>query len=84
LTNIARHAAARRVTLGLTITPEQVRLVIEDDGRGFDPAQTTGGMGLRNIRERVARLNGQIGISSQPGGGAQLEAMIPYQAEEAP
>ncbi len=56
LNNVIKHAAATRVTLHLTRTNGYLHLRITDDGQGFDPAQTTGGMGLRNIRERVARL----------------------------
>lgn len=82
LNNVVKHAAATRVTLRLTRDGECVRLRVVDDGRGFDPAQTRGGMGLRNIRERVAQLGGQLTISSEPGAGTRLEAVILCSMEE--
>ena len=83
LNNVVKHAAATRVALHLTQADGHLRLRIVDDGQGYDPAQTKGGMGLRNIRERVARLDGQLTISSEPGGGTRLEAVIPCRVEVA-
>ena len=82
LNNVVKHAAATRVALHLTQADGYVRLRIVDDGQGFDPAQTRGGMGLRNIRERVARLDGQLTVFSEPGAGTRLEAVIPCRMEE--
>jgi signal transduction histidine kinase len=82
LNNVVKHAAATRLTLRLTRTNGHLCLQIVDNGRGYDPTQTSGGMGLGNIRERLTRLNSEFAISSEPGGGTRLEAMIPYQAEE--
>ena len=82
LNNVVKHAAATRLTLQLIQAEGRLDLRIADNGRGFDPTQTKGGMGLRNIQERVARLNGELHISSEPGGGTRLEAVIPYPAEE--
>ena len=82
LNNVVKHAAATRVALHLTQAGGAVHLRVVDDGQGFDPAQTNGGMGLRNIRERVARLGGQLVVSSEPGGGTRLEAAIPCRPEE--
>jgi signal transduction histidine kinase len=81
LNNVVKHAAATRVTLQLTRADGHLHLRIVDDGQGFDPRPTKGGMGLRNIRERVARLDGQLTISSEPGSGTRLEAVIPYRGE---
>ncbi|GAB4429219.1 MAG: hypothetical protein Kow0031_09710 [Anaerolineae bacterium] len=81
LNNIVKHAAASQLTLRLTRDREHLHLLIADNGRGFDPAQTNGGLGLSNIRERVRRLRGQLSITSRPGGGARLEAHIPYLPE---
>jgi signal transduction histidine kinase len=81
LNNIVKHAAAGRLTLQLTHANGQIHLRIVDDGQGFDPMQTSGGLGLRNIRERVARLDGQLSIASEPSRGTRLEAVIPYRVE---
>ncbi|MFN8475140.1 MAG: tetratricopeptide repeat protein [Anaerolineae bacterium] len=77
LNNVVRHAAATTVTVQMTARGGQVQVRISDDGQGFDPEQITGGMGLNNIRERVTRLNGQLKVTSAPGQGARLEAVIP-------
>jgi signal transduction histidine kinase len=82
LNNVVKHAAAGRLILHLTHVHPHLHLLIADDGRGFDLTQTEGGLGLRNIRERVARLNGQLSIFSEPGHGARLEALIPYPMED--
>jgi signal transduction histidine kinase len=82
MNNVTKHAAASSLTLRMTHAGRHLHLQITDDGQGFDVSQTTGGLGLRNIRERVARLNGQLSIFSKPGRGARLEAIIPYPMEE--
>jgi two-component system sensor histidine kinase UhpB len=82
LNNIVKHAAATGVTVNLTQTARNLHLEIADDGQGFDLTQAKGGMGLNNIRERVARLDGQLTISSALNSGTRLEAMIPYRVEE--
>jgi signal transduction histidine kinase len=81
LNNVLKHAAATHVTLLLGQADGQVRIQIADDGRGFTPHQQHSGMGLRNIAERVARLNGRLTIVSAPGNGARLEALIPFDKE---
>jgi len=83
LNNVVKHAAATRLAMRLTRTDGHLHLRIADDGRGFDPSRSNGGMGLDNMRERVARLGGQLSVVSEPGDGTRLEAMIPYQAEVA-
>ena len=82
MNNVTKHAAASCLTLSLTQADRQLHLQIADDGQGFDSSSATGGLGLRNIRERVARLNGQISLFSEPGRGTRLEATIPFPMEE--
>lgn len=78
LANIARHAQARHVELGLSVTPEQIELLIEDDGQGFDPAQIPPGrFGLIGLNERVKLLGGALRLESSPGEGARIEIEIP-------
>ena len=83
LNNVVKHAAARHLSVALSQANGTLRLCIADDGLGFDPplAKAKGGLGLRNIEERVLRLNGAISIRSLPGAGARLEAVIPFPAE---
>ena len=78
LTNVAKHAGATSVSILLTRTPSSVRLVIEDDGEGFDPGTARdGGLGLPGMRERVALLDGRLRIESAPGKGTTLAAEVP-------
>ncbi|WP_244849636.1 cache domain-containing protein [Caballeronia sp. SL2Y3] len=71
LNNIARHAHASRATLALDVAPNGVRLVVSDNGRGFDAqsvlADPASGLGLRNMRERLDTLGGTLSIQSQLG-----------------
>lgn len=77
--NVAKHAGpSAQVKLGLHHNHGVLAVRIEDDGRGFDPAQTTDGAGLRNIRERVQTLGGTLRITSTPGHGTVLTASLPW------
>jgi two-component system NarL family sensor kinase len=80
LTNVARHSGARRVTLRLVTTPDQARLSVEDDGRGFDPAQVSAGRyGLVGLNERARLLGGTLRLESSPGAGTRVEVVIPLE-----
>jgi signal transduction histidine kinase len=76
LTNVARHAGARRVEVRLEVGGETVRLWIEDDGSGA-AGEPTPHLGLLGMRERVTALGGSLRILGAPGGGLRLEACIP-------
>lgn len=78
LTNTARHAAARRVTVRLVVTPEEARLVVEDDGRGFDPSTVPPERhGLAGMAERMALLGGNLEVDSAPDVGTRVVADAP-------
>lgn len=69
LTNILKHAEARRASILLVRRGGTVTTVIEDDGKGFDPdAVREEGLGLVGIRERVALLDGRVTVESSPAG----------------
>lgn len=77
LANAARHADAKHVDLALERTDRGFRLVVRDDGRGFDaenPHEATleGGLGLIDMRERAARIGGRCDIRSLPGKGTEV------------
>lgn len=80
LTNIERHAGARHVRLDLAASAGIVRLAIADDGRGFDPSRIehprSGGIGLRNMRERIEHHGGRLALASAPG-HTELIAELP-------
>jgi signal transduction histidine kinase len=82
LTNVRKHAAAREATVTLTSNgPDQLRVVIADDGQGFTPGSQRNGkarpLGLTSMRERVEALGGAFHVNSQPGSGTQVAATIP-------
>jgi PAS domain S-box-containing protein len=87
LTNIARHAGAHRVSVFAVWQGKQVRLVIEDDGRGFDAdrvrrgASEHGGFGLIGMRERVGIIDGDLRIESTPDKGTTIAVYIPVEQE---
>lgn len=80
LVNALRHSGASCVKIAVSAEAGQVRLVIEDDGQGFDPsslaAQGTG-IGLKSLRRRVEELGGRLEISAAPGRGARFAALVP-------
>ncbi|MBB5018118.1 two-component system NarL family sensor kinase [Chitinivorax tropicus] len=82
LTNTERHAEASEVQIKLVKEPRQVRLAITDNGQGFDATRIDrdGGIGLRNIRERVEHLGGQFHMTSAPG-CTRLEVCLPLSLE---
>jgi two-component system NarL family sensor kinase len=71
LTNIVQHSKATRAALTLELAPGGVTLTIADNGEGFDVdaalADLRGGVGLRNMRERLDALGGTLEIESQIG-----------------
>jgi signal transduction histidine kinase len=77
LSNIARHARANEVFIGITTLPDQIVVTIEDDGVGFDIESVRRGRGLENIEERAARLGGTIEITPRPPKGTRHLLNIP-------
>ncbi len=76
--NAVQHAAASQITIKLTLEPGQARLMIEDNGRGFDPAQTpTGHFGLIGLNERARLFGGRLFLESEPGVGTRVEVIVP-------
>ena len=79
--NVTKHAGrSARVKLGLHHHHGRLAVRIADDGRGFDPAHTPDGAGLRNIRERVQPLDGTLRLTSTPGHGTVLTISLPWPA----
>lgn len=85
LTNVAKHAQAGQVRVTLEEKEDEYRLVIADDGLGFDPAIVTGGpsssrrLGLLTMRERAQAIGGRFQIESQPGWGTRVIVEVPAQ-----
>ncbi len=87
LTNVVRHAGARRVSIDIASARNPVRagtadapalqVVVEDDGAGFDPAVAAGGLGLVGMRERITAIGGSLFIDAANGRGTRLIADLP-------
>ena len=76
--NAVRHSAATEVWLKLELTDRQLRIVVEDNGHGFDTAACAEkGNGLRNLRQRLVNLNGQLELVSQAGRGTSVRLILP-------
>ena len=86
LNNVGKHAGASRVTVSLEAENGSVRLRINDDGAGFDPAVAAkllseGHFGLAGMRERVEMVGGHLSIDSAPGSGTTVDvAMVNHPA----
>ena len=87
LTNILKHANASRVSVLLERRNGTVSVIIEDNGRGFDPAASLASdesahqLGLRGMKERLALLNGSLDIETTPDTGTTLYARVPERTD---
>jgi PAS domain S-box-containing protein len=76
LNNVVRHSRATGVRVALNAIANEVRLVICDDGSGFDASGKTGGIGLIGMRERMRAVTGDFQIISAPGAGTEIHATV--------
>jgi signal transduction histidine kinase len=84
LTNVVKHAATATAVLRLTATPAALIVTLVDQGRGFDPATQSEGMGLRqSIRGRITESGGTVRIDTAPGAGTYLEITMPLASRPA-
>ena len=81
LTNVARHAKAKRVSVRLNRNGNQLSLIVKDDGVGFDvnalKDSTPVALGLRGMKERASAVRGRIEIDSADGKGTQVRVRFP-------
>lgn len=80
VTNVVRHAEARRMTLSLRAGPGVVVLRVTDDGRGFVAADQLTANGLRGMRERALLIGAELVVASTPGRGTTVELRVPVSA----
>ncbi|HYE65421.1 MAG TPA: PAS domain-containing sensor histidine kinase, partial [Pyrinomonadaceae bacterium] len=88
MNNISKHAGAKNVDIILEQRDANAVLIIEDDGRGFDPTSVGSkpgsiGMGLPGIRERAAIIGGTVEIESSPGEGTTIFVRVPLKPDAA-
>lgn len=81
LSNVVRHAHARRVEVHLGVADDTLLATVQDDGRGFHPGRTSSeqgcGLGLFGMRERAAYLGGEVDVGSEPGRGTRVRVRVP-------
>ena len=75
VTNVRRHAQARRVQVELSVHPPHARLVVEDDGRGMQSARPDS-LGLTGMAERAARIGARLAVVSAPAGGTRVSLVM--------
>ena len=87
LTNVRKHAGARRVTVDLRVTDGRLTVTVRDDGRGFTSGGPQDGRphyGLRSMTERAADIGGTLDWESMPDGGAMVRLAAPFRPLPAP
>jgi signal transduction histidine kinase len=77
LANVARHSQADKVNVSLSYNSENIDLIVEDNGRGFNSNHRSGGMGLRIIKERAESIGGQACVESALGQGTKIKITAP-------
>jgi signal transduction histidine kinase len=88
LINVVKHAKAQKVKVFVLRDNEDIRVLIEDDGIGFNPLEVktkailSGKFGLFSIRERLEQLGGCVEISSKIGGGSRIKMTAPLKREK--
>jgi len=80
LTNVAKHAHASHIQVKLSRDNGEISLSVEDDGRGFcrQAQESSSGLGLLGVRERLESLGARLEIESWPGQGTRLSALMPW------
>ena len=84
LVNVAKHAAASKVSVRLHWQESQVEILVRDDGKGFHRSglglpESQNGFGLFNIQERASDLGGRLGVRSEPGKGTAARIHLPLE-----
>ncbi len=83
LRNVVKHAGAKRAAVSIESTADEVRLTVEDFGAGFSVSllETTAGLGVMSMQERVQLAKGRFSIASEPGKGTRITVEVPLPGE---
>lgn len=84
LTNVARHAGAKRIVVRAETAPGQLTMQVQDDGRGFDPRSNESGQGLRGMHSRAREIGATIEIRTNPSAGCTVHLVVPLHTGSAP
>jgi PAS domain S-box-containing protein len=83
LFNAAKHANVKTAQLDLTMKNDRLKIVVSDEGAGFDPSQLSihggkeGGFGLLSVRERIGLMGGRMAVETAPGMGTRITLESP-------
>jgi signal transduction histidine kinase len=77
IANAIRHGSPTVLSIFVNYAADRVSMVIEDNGKGFDPAGQVRGFGLTGIRKRAERISGGLKITSSPGSGTRVDVVAP-------
>jgi signal transduction histidine kinase len=80
LNNVVRHAHASEVEFRIAASETAMEIVIADNGKGFDPSHANEGNGLKNLRDRLAKLGGSCVVESRVGNGTTVRMCLPLPA----
>jgi signal transduction histidine kinase len=81
--NAARHSGADEVHLKVAVVGNSLQVVVEDNGRGFSPADPkTARNGMANMKQRLADINGSFNLCTAPGRGCRITFLLPLPARE--
>ena len=82
LINVRRHAGATRVHVEVERRGETLRLLVTDDGTGFDRASNVGpSFGLLGMEERIGSVGGRLDVMSSAENGTRIEAALPWKSK---
>jgi len=81
LTNALKYSEADRIRFTLIFTPVLLQIIIDDNGKGFEPTTVQAGFGLVSMRERTELINGDLSISSTDGVGTSITVRVPLIGE---
>jgi signal transduction histidine kinase len=72
LTNALKHASAHSIEIDVAYDDPGVRIIVRDDGAGFDASVQRGGIGMSSMRERAARIGAALTVATEPGTGTEV------------
>jgi signal transduction histidine kinase len=75
--NISKHAMAKQVNIRIAIERHQLLLLVKDDGKGFDPQRETSRHGLKGMKQRVSKWEGDMIVDSGRGKGTSITIRLP-------
>lgn len=81
LNNIVKHADAQKVKIQVHAAPGSIKLLVSDNGAGFDRGIVKAGIGLENIKRRAEMLSGNLTLNTSPGNGCELFVELPLKKE---